>query len=64
MPLRILGPAPMQVAQLAGVWRWRLTVKSRGDTAFRTLLGEALAAYDKSPLGKKAAVSVDFHADG
>ncbi len=64
MPLRILGPAPMHVAQMAGVWRWRLTVKSRGDAAFRTLLGDALAAWGKSPFGKKAAVSVDFHTDG
>ncbi|MDL2253212.1 primosomal protein N', partial [Ruminococcaceae bacterium OttesenSCG-928-I18] len=63
LPLRILGPAPMHVAQLAGVWRWRLTLKCRADAAFRALLAEVLQAYYQRGLGRKALVYLDFNPD-
>ncbi len=63
MPLRILGPAPMHVAQMAGAWRWRLTLKSRGDAAFRQMLADTAAEFGGSPAGKKTFLSIDFNAD-
>ena len=62
-PLRILGPAPMHVAQVAGAWRWRLTLKCRADNAFRALLADVLKAYHKAGWGRKALVYVDFNPD-
>ena len=38
LPLRILGPAPMNITMLNGKFRYKLTLKCRNDTAFRTLL--------------------------
>ncbi len=64
LPLRILGPVPMNIALLAGRYRFKLTLKCRGDAAFRALLRAALAAYEAEKLPAKAAVTVDFNSDG
>lgn len=63
IPLRVLGPAPMQVVRQAGAWRYRLTVKCRGDAAFRALAWQVLDDYNKEGWPKKATVFLDFHAD-
>ncbi len=63
MPLRVLGPAPMHLAQIAGLWRWKLTIKCRADMAFRQLLGETLDAYYQAGWAKKAAVYIDQNPD-
>ena len=64
LPLRILGPAPMNITMLNGKFRYKLTLKCRNDTAFRTLLRETLDAYAKEKLPQKASVIVDFNSDG
>lgn len=64
LPLRILGPAPMHVMQVARVYRWRLTLKCRADAGFRTLAKQALAAYNDEGWPRRASVYLDFHADG
>lgn len=43
IPLRILGPAPMNIAMVNNHYRYKLTLKCRNDNAFRALMGEALA---------------------
>lgn len=63
IPLRVLGPAPMQVVKQAGAWRYRLTVKCRGDAAFRALAWQVLDDYNKEGWPKKATVFLDFHSD-
>ncbi len=63
VPLRVLGPAPMNVSQVAGRYRYKLTVKCRNDRPFRSLLRSALDAYNSSGLPAKATVYVDFHSD-
>ena len=46
IPLRILGPAPMNITMLNNKFRYKLTLKCRNDAAFRALLHETLDAYD------------------
>lgn len=64
LPLRILGPAPMNITMLNGKFRYKLTLKCRNDAAFRALLRETLDAYAKEKLPQKASVIVDFNSDG
>ena len=40
IPLRILGPAPMNITMLNNKFRYKLTLKCRNDAAFRALLHE------------------------
>ncbi len=63
IPLRLLGPAPMHVAMVNNQYRYRLTLKCRNDSAFRALLGEALAAYQAEGWPGRASVYLDFHSD-
>lgn len=63
MPLRILGPAPMNIVQVAGSFRFRLTVKCRNDAKFRRLAETVLAQYHKQGFSRKASVYLDFHSD-
>ncbi len=63
LPLRVLGPAPMQVSKVAGQWRWRLTIKCRADAAFRRLLENSLKQYGQYKQAKRANIYVDFNAD-
>lgn len=63
MPLRILGPAPMNIVQVAGVFRFRLTVKCRNDAKFRQLAQTVLEQYNKQGFSRKASVYLDFHSD-
>ena len=64
IPLRILGPAPASVAMINEHYRYRLTLKSRGDKAFRDLLREALKEYEEAGLPRMAALAVDTNSDG
>ena len=54
----------MNVAMVNHHYRYKLTLKCRNDTAFRTLLRETLDAYAKEKLPQKASVIVDFNSDG
>lgn len=64
LPLRLLGPAPMNVVMVNGRYRYKLTIKCRGDRAFRVLMGEALARYSDEGLPAKAMVTLDMNTDG
>ena len=63
VPLRLLGPAPMSVAMVKQQYRYKLTLKCRGDKAFRAMLRAALEQYDAGGWASKASVTIDFHAD-
>ncbi len=63
IPLRMLGPAPMHIAQVNGLYRYRLTLKCRNDRAFRSLVGEALAAYSAGKWPGRASIYLDFYSD-
>ncbi|MFV0411736.1 MAG: primosomal protein N', partial [Oscillospiraceae bacterium] len=64
LPLRVLGPAPMNVVQVAGSFRYRLTLKCRADAAFRGLIKQVLAVYNQEGWPRKAGIYLDFHTDG
>ncbi len=64
MPLRLLGPAPMNILMLNGKYRYKLTIKCRNDAAFRVLLRQALAGYDQEKWPSRASVVLDFNSDG
>ena len=63
IPLRILGPAPMNIAMVNNHYRYKLTLKCRNDNAFRALMGEALATYNAAGWPGKVSVYLDFHSD-
>lgn len=63
VPLRLLGPAPMNIVMVKEQFRYKLTLKCRGDRAFRDMLRAALQQYDAAGWAAKASVTVDFHAD-
>lgn len=64
LPLRMLGPVPMNIAMLGRRYRYKLTLKCRNDAKFRALLRAALDAYASEKLPAKASVVVDFNSDG
>ena len=64
MPLRILGPAPMNIVMLNNKYRYKLTLKCRNDAQFRAVMRQTLDAYDKEKLPAKASVILDFNSDG
>ena len=64
MPLRILGPAPMNIVMLNSKYRYKLTLKCRNDAQFRAVMRQTLDAYDKEKLPAKASVILDFNSDG
>lgn len=64
LPLRILGPTPMNIAMLNGKYRYKLTLKCRNDAAFRALMQQTLDAYAQEKLPAKATVQLDFNTDG
>lgn len=64
MPLRILGPAPMNIVMLNSKYRYKLTLKCRNDAQFRAVMRQTLDAYDKEKLPAKALVILDFNSDG
>ena len=64
LPLRMLGPVPMNIAMLGGRYRYKLTLKCRNDAKFRALLRAAMDAYASEKLPAKASVVVDFNSDG
>lgn len=63
MPLRILGPAPMNIAMVNRRYRFKLTLKCRANADFRAMLRRALDDYNREKWPAKAGVSIDFHAD-
>ena len=64
IPLRLLGPAPMNISMLNGKYRYKLTIKCRNDSAFRSLMRAALDAYARDKWPAKASVVLDFNSDG
>ena len=64
MPLRILGPAPMNIVMLNSKYRYKLTLKCRNDAQFRAVMRQTLDAYDKEKLPARASVILDFNSDG
>ena len=61
IPLRVLGPSPMRVPVVGKQYRWRLIIKSRGDSRFRKLLGDCLVDVRKRKGVGNTRIYVDFN---
>lgn len=64
MPIRLLGPVPMNVVMVNDHYRYKLTIKCKNNQEFRTVLAETMQAYSEEGLPGKASVSLDFNTDG
>lgn len=64
IPLRVLGPAPMNVAMVNGLYRYKLTIKCRGDKPFRDLMRRVMTRYSEEGLPARASVTLDMNSDG
>ncbi|MEA5051108.1 MAG: primosomal protein N' [Oscillospiraceae bacterium] len=63
MPLRALGPAPMRVAYVKGLFRWRLVLKCRNDRTFRAFLRACMDDFAKDKKNDHTRLFVDFRDD-
>ncbi len=64
LPLQVFGPSPMQLAQLAGSFRYRLTLKCANTVKFRQFMREVLHSYNQEGWPRKVTAWVDFNSDG
>lgn len=64
MPIRILGPAPMRVAYVNDLYRYRIVFKSRGDREFREMLRVCQKKYSQSAESRSTRCFIDMSGDG
>lgn len=60
VPLKVLGPAPMRVAYVSGLYRWKAVIKCKNDALFRELLRETMQAWGKNKSNDNSKLFVDF----
>lgn len=60
MPIRVLGPAPMRVAYINDLYRYRLVIKHRPGRQFREFLRRAMTQWNEDGRAGKARTYVDF----
>lgn len=63
IPLRVLGPAPMNILMVNNRYRYKLTLKCRNNKAFRAMLTAAFDTYGKLGLASHASVTINFNTD-
>lgn len=54
IPLRILGPAPMNIAMVNNHYRYKLTLKCRNDNAFRSADGGGAGGVQRGRMAGKS----------
>ena len=64
IPVRILGPVPFRVCKTLGNYRFKLTIKCRGDRVWNRLLSEALEQYFAIKEFYAVRAFVDVNSDG
>lgn len=62
IPLRILGPVPMNILQVGGNFRYRIILKCKNNKIFRALLQTTLQQVYKQNKTHKVSIFVDFNA--
>ena len=63
VPIRVLGPSPMRVAYVGNQFRYKITLKSRGDRAFRAMLFGAAETFYTEFKPKKVNAYINFYDD-
>ncbi|MBQ9936786.1 MAG: primosomal protein N' [Oscillospiraceae bacterium] len=61
IPIRVLGPSPMNVVKVSGKYRYRLIIKCKNDKKFRSFLSELLKEFLKDPKNKNVAAFADMN---
>jgi len=61
IPLRVLGPSPMNVVKVSGKYRYRLILKCRNDKQFRAFMMRWLKAFQNNRLNKDITVYADLN---
>ncbi|MEE1279355.1 MAG: primosomal protein N' [Oscillospiraceae bacterium] len=61
IPLRVLGPSPMNVVKIGGKYRYRLIIKCRNDKTFRAMLTELLKEFMSDKINKDVTVYADLN---
>ena len=64
LPIRVLGPSPMRIAYAAGQYRFKITLKSRGDMTFKDMIYSVSEEFYKSGYAKDVRFYVNFYDDG
>lgn len=59
VPVRLLGPSPFRVGYLAGQYRYKLTVKCRGDARWNRLTEQAMEEFYSDSRFRGIRLSVD-----
>jgi len=62
LPLRLLGPAPAEIAKTAGKYRYKLILKCKNNRKTRALLRETLMWFYEN--NKQASAFIDMYYDG
>lgn len=60
----VLGPMPARISRVSGKYRYRLVIKCKNSTRFRSMLREVLDATEKETAAKKVSVYIDMDPDG
>ena len=61
IPLRVLGPSPMNVVKVNGKYRYRLIIKCRNDKAFRNMMSQLLRQFMQDKLNKDVSIYADLN---
>ncbi len=61
LPLRVLGPSPMNVIKIGGKYRYRLIIKCRGDRHFYDFMHELLCAFQRDRENRDVTVFADIN---
>ena len=57
---KVLGPAPLPVAKVGGVWRYRVTVSCPEGSPIRSAIGQALVACNNSKIYRGVSLYADY----
>ncbi len=63
MPLRIFAPIPANVKKVAGKYRYRIVIKCKNNSEFRTMMSEMLTKFSKEPYARNIHIFVDINPD-
>ena len=61
VPIRVLGPSPMNVVKVGGKYRYRLIIKCRNDKTFRAFMLRWLKAFQNNRLNRDVTVYADLN---
>jgi primosomal protein N' (replication factor Y) len=61
IPIRVLGPSPMNVVKMGGKYRYKLIIKCRNDKKFRVHMMRWLKAFQVNRLNRDVSVYADLN---